>query len=59
MTYKESYEKCETLEELKRELESDIATAYIINPDRLEVIKKAAEEVANRKFKDSVLGWLI
>ena len=56
MTYKESYEKCETLEELKREVESDIATAYIINPDRLEVIKKTAEEVANRKFKDSVLG---
>ena len=56
MTYKESYEKCETLEELKRELESDIVTAYIINPDRLEVIKKKAEEVANRKFKDSVLG---
>lgn len=56
MTYKESYEKCKTLDELKREVESDIATAYMINPDRLEVIKKTAEEVANRKFKNSMLG---
>ena len=56
MTYKESYEKCKTLEELRTEVASDIATSYMINPDRLEVIKKTAEEVANRKFKKSVLG---
>ena len=52
MTYKESYMKCKTLEELIKEVKSDIATAYIINPDRFKVIKKAFEEVANLKFKD-------
>ena len=52
MTYKESYMKCETLEDLMKEDKSDIATAYIINPDKIQVIKKAFEEVANLKFKD-------
>lgn len=51
MTYKESYMKCKTLEELIKEVKSDIATAYIINPDRFKVIKEAFEEVANLKFK--------
>ena len=52
MTYKESYMKCETLEDLIKEVKSDIATAYIINPDKIQVIKKASQEVANLKFKD-------
>lgn len=55
MTYKESYMKCNTLEELRREVESDIKIAYIINPDRLPIIKEVAEEVANLKFKDEVI----
>ena len=51
MTYKESYEKCENLEELKTEVNSDIIIAGIIgNIDRLKVIKLAAEEVANENF---------
>lgn len=60
MTYKESYMKCETLEDLIKEVKSDIATAYIINPDKIQVIKKASEEVANLKFKDKdieKLNW--
>ena len=52
MTYKESYEKCKTLQELEDEVQRDIIMAGIIgNPDRVKTIKEAAEEVANRKFK--------
>lgn len=52
MTYKESYEKCKTLQELEDEVQRDIIMAGIIgNPDRVKIIKQTAEEVANRKFK--------
>lgn len=54
MTYKESYMKCNTLEELEKEVKSDVAIAIMINPDRLEVIKRSAEEVANLKFNDNI-----
>lgn len=52
MTYKESYEKCKTLKELEEEINNDIATAITIgNLDRLKIIKRDGEEVANKKFK--------
>lgn len=52
MTYKESYEKCKTLQELEDEVQRDIIMAGIIgNPDRVKIIKQTAEEVANIKFK--------
>lgn len=52
MTYKESYEKCKTLQELEDEVQRDIIMAGIIgNPDRIKIIKQTTEEVANRKFK--------
>lgn len=51
MTYEESYRKCKTLEELRKEVVSDLAIAKMINDDRIPVIKKAAEKVANEKFK--------
>lgn len=52
MTYKESYEKCKTLQELEDEVQRDIIMAGIIgNPDRIKIIKQEAEEVANIKFK--------
>ena len=54
MTYKESYMKCNTLKELEEEVRSDIAIALMVNPDRLDVIKKRAEEVANLKFNDDM-----
>lgn len=54
MTYKESYMKCNTLEELEKEVRSDIVIALMVNPDRLDVIKKIAEEVANLKFNDDM-----
>ena len=51
MTYKESYEKCLTEQELQQEVEKDIHTAIFLgnNPDRLEQIRKAAQEVANER----------
>ncbi len=54
MTYKESYMKCNTLKELEEEVRSDIVIALMVNPDRLDVIKKRAEEVANLKFNDDM-----
>jgi hypothetical protein len=53
MTYYESYLKCKTLEELLTEVENDIALAIAINNDRLPIIKNAAEEVIDLKFKES------
>lgn len=50
MTYYESYLKCNTLEELEKEVNSDIIIAQKLNPDRLKIIKEAAEKVANEKF---------
>ena len=47
MTYEESYKKTKTLEELRQEVNSDIATALIINRDRIPMIVKAANKVAN------------
>ena len=59
MTYKESYEKCKALEELREEVMNDIATARMIgNPDRLNAIKKIAEEVANEKFNFQISDLL-
>jgi hypothetical protein len=52
MTYKEAYMNCKTLEELEKEVEKDIKIAILINPDRIAVIKKVCEEVANLKFKE-------
>lgn len=52
MTYRESYERCKTLQELEDEVQRDIIMAGIIgNPDRVKIIKQTAEEVANSKFK--------
>lgn len=51
MTYEESYRKCKTLEELRLEVVEDLTIAKMINGDRIPVIKKAAEKVANEKFK--------
>ena len=37
MTYKESYMKCNTLEELEREVRSDMAIAIMVNTDRIKI----------------------
>ena len=55
MTYEESYRKCETLEELRNEVVSDISIAITIgNTDRIAIIKESAEKVANERFGDSL-----
>jgi hypothetical protein len=41
---------CETLEQLTEMVEGDIKTAMWLNTDRIPVIKKEAEYVANLKF---------
>jgi len=54
MTYREAYMECETLEDLRDMVSSDIATAFMINTDRIGVIKDVAEEVANLKFGEKI-----
>lgn len=52
MTYKESYEKCQTLEELKRRVATDLCIAeFICSRDRIQVIKDAALSVCEER------GW--
>lgn len=54
MTYEESYRKCKTLDELRKEVVNDLAIAIMINGDRIPVIKETAEKVANEKFKKNL-----
>ena len=51
MTYRESYEKCLTEQELQQEVEKDIHIAIFLgnNSDRLEQIRNAAKEVADER----------
>ena len=51
MTYKEAYENCKTVEQLRIEVGNDIKTAMWMNPDRVDVIFNVADEVAKLK------GW--
>lgn len=52
MTYEESYMKCNNLDELLEEVNSDVITAKLIGSnERLKVIKETAEKVARIK------GW--
>jgi len=54
MTYREAYMKCETLDELLKVVEDDLAIGLVVNPDRIPIIKKEAEYVANLKFRNEV-----
>jgi uncharacterized protein with PhoU and TrkA domain len=52
MTYEESYMKCKTLEELEKEIISDLSIAVMFgSEDRIKEIKEIGEKVANLKFK--------
>lgn len=53
MTYYESYKRCKTIDEIEKEVKSDIATAILINPDRIESIRKAAE-IAMNELEESM-----
>ena len=52
MTYKESYQQLGSLEEIIEKVKKDINVARFINPDRIEVIIKRAEEVINERYED-------
>ena len=51
MTYEEAYMQCESIEELEKMVNTDIEIARFLNADRIPIIKKSAEKVANLKFK--------
>lgn len=51
MTYEEAYMQCESIEELEKMVSKDIHIARWFNADRIPIIKKSAEKVANLKFK--------
>lgn len=56
MTYKEAYMQCNTLEELEKAVKHDLFVAkFMGSSDRVQVIVKTAEEVANLKFKGEQL----
>ena len=45
MTYEEDYQKCKTLQELRKKVQSDISTAIVIgNTDRLKIIKSCLKQ---------------
>ena len=51
MTYEEAYMQCESIEELEKMVNKDIHFARWFNAERIPIIKKSAEKVANLKFK--------
>ena len=51
MTYEEAYMQCESIGELEKMVNTDIEIAQFLNADRIPIIKKSAEKVANLKFK--------
>ena len=51
MTYREAYMACKTLEDLEKMVQHDLVVANFMGSiDRIEVIKREAEAVANEKF---------
>lgn len=54
MTYKEYYSTLNSIEEIKCAAADDIIAAQIINPDRIDIILNAANEVLKEKFNYDV-----
>lgn len=50
MTYKEHYLTLSSPEEIMQAANTDLAWARLINPDRIPVIRKSAEEAIKEKF---------
>lgn len=50
MTYKEYYLTLKSSEDIMTMANADIALAYVINPDRIAVIRQSAEEAIKEKF---------
>lgn len=54
MTYKEYYATLNSITEIKNAAADDIITAQLINPDRIDMIIDAANEVLKEKFNYEV-----
>ena len=54
MTYKEYYSTLNSIEEIKCAAADDIISAQIINPDRIDFILNAANQVLKEKFNYEV-----
>ena len=50
MTYKEYYSTLNSIQEIKCAATDDIIAAQIINPDRIDTVLNAANEVLKEKF---------
>ena len=50
MTYKEYYLSLQSAEDIMTMANADMALACVINPDRIEIIRKSAEEAIKEKF---------
>lgn len=51
MTYKEYYKSLSSEKEIIEMAERDIKFAAVLNPDRIEIIRKATEEACNELTK--------
>lgn len=54
MTYKEYYSTLNSIEEIKCAAADDIIAAQLINPDRIDIILNAANQVLKEKFNYDV-----
>ena len=59
MTYKEYYLTLNSIEEIKCAAADDIIAAQVINPDRIDIILNAANEVLKEKFNYDVPELLL
>lgn len=50
MTYKEYYLTLNSPEDIMEMANADMALACVINPDRMEIIRRSAEEAIEEKF---------
>jgi hypothetical protein len=50
MTYKEYYLTLSSPEDIMEMANADLALALVINPDRMEIISRSAEEALKDKF---------
>lgn len=50
MTYKEYFMQFDSVEKIMKEANQEMAFAAVLNPDRMKMVRQAAEEVINEKF---------
>ena len=50
MTYKEYFMQFDSVEKIMKEANQEMAFAAVLNPDRIKMVRQAAEEVINEKF---------